>query len=27
VEQMARGEAPVSRDGVDQFALLTQALG
>ena len=27
VEQMARGKAPLSRDGLDQFALLTQALG
>lgn len=27
VEQMARGTAPTSRSGVDQFALLTQALG
>jgi len=27
VEQMARGAAPRSREGVDQFALLTQALG
>lgn len=27
VEQMAKGTAPTSRSGVDQFALLTQALG
>jgi GNAT superfamily N-acetyltransferase len=27
VEQMAKGTAPTARDGVDQFALLTQALG
>ncbi|WP_295462936.1 GNAT family N-acetyltransferase [uncultured Pseudomonas sp.] len=27
VEQMARGKAPEPRDGLDQFALLTQALG
>jgi len=27
VEQMARGTAPAPRDGLDQFALLTQALG
>jgi len=27
VEQMAKGMAPASRDGLDQFALLTQALG